>query len=157
MFICVEFICGERMRRYLILQNGICDFDQLDVVMILRDFNGRVTNKLAYIEQDKYVQTIDSYDYIPDERLPRASINIISNAQGMHLLDLCKSTSVNIIYGRLDEGQSYTYFSRMGSSVIDYMLMKPESFCYINCFNILPFNEFSDHTPLQFLIISNFT
>ena len=61
---------------------------------------------MAYIEQDKYVQTIDSYDYIPDEPLPRASINIVSNAQGMQLLDLCKSTSVNIIYGRLDEGQS---------------------------------------------------
>ena len=82
--------------------------------------------------------------------MPRASIDTVSYAQGMQLLHLCKSTSVNIINGRLDEGQSYTYFSRMGSSVIDYMLMKTESFCFINCFKILPLNEFSDHTPLQF-------
>ena len=57
------------------LQNDICDFDQLGVVMILGDFNGRVANKLDYIEQDKYVQTIDSYDFIPDEPLPTASID----------------------------------------------------------------------------------
>ena len=131
------------------LQNDICDFDQLGVVMIIGDFNGRIANKLDYIEQDRYVQTIDSYDYIPDVPLPRASIDTVSNAQGTQLLDLCKSTSVNIVNGRLDEGQSFTYFSRYGSSVIDYMLMKPESFCYISKFEILPFNEFSDHTPLK--------
>ena len=74
---------------------------------------------------------------------------IIGDFNGTQLLDLCKSTSVNIVNGRLDEGQSFTYFSRHGSSVIDYMLMKPESFCYINSFEILPFNEFSDHTPLK--------
>ena len=68
----------------------------------------------------------------------------------MQLLDLCKSTGVNVINKRLDEGQSFTYFSRIGSSVIDYMLMKPESFYYVNNFRILPFDEFSDHTPLQF-------
>ena len=82
--------------------------------------------------------------------MPRATIDTVSNAQGIQLLDLCKSTSVNIVNGRLDEGQSFTYFSRLGSSVIDYMLMKPESFCYINKFEVKSFNEFSDHAPLKF-------
>ena len=50
------------------------DFDQLGVVMISGDSYGRMANKLDYIEQAKYVQTIDSYDYIPDEPLPRASL-----------------------------------------------------------------------------------
>ena len=35
----------------------------------------------------------------------------------MNFTDLCKSASVNIINVRLDEDQSYTYFSRMGSSI----------------------------------------
>ena len=159
-YLCGVYMWGEESPIFNIvqchlfqtLQNDICDFDQLGVVMIIGDFNDRIANKLDYIEQDRYVQTIDSYDYIPDLPLPRASIDTVSNAQGTQLLDLCKSTSINIVYGRLDEGQSLTYFSRHGSSVIDYMLMKPESFCYINKFEILPFNEFSDHTPLKLLL-----
>ena len=52
--------------------------------------------------------------------------------------------------GRLDDGQSFTYYSRMGTSVIDYILLNYESFHLVEHFKVLAFNEFSDHAPLKF-------
>ena len=52
-YLCGVYMWGEDALAFNIvqcdlfqtLQNGICDFDQLDVVMILGDFNGRVAKK----------------------------------------------------------------------------------------------------------------
>lgn len=132
------------------LQNDISFYEKVGTVVIAGDFNGRVSNKLDYVAYDNRVHDIDSFDYNPDEPLPRASIDKVSNAQGAQLLDLCKSTSMKIGNGRLDDGQSFTYYSRTGASVIDYILLKYETFNLVSNFKIMGFNEFSDHAPLQF-------
>ena len=60
--------------------------------MIIGDFNGRVSNKLNYIEQDnKYVQTIDSYDYIPNEPLPRAQLIFLTKHKECNYLIYVKA------------------------------------------------------------------
>lgn len=132
------------------LQNDIYFYENIGTVIIAGDFNGRVSSKLDYVVHDDNVHGIDSFDYNPDEPLPRASVDKTSNAQGTQLLDLCKSTSMKIGNGRLDDGQNFTYYSRTGASVIDYILLRYESFSSASNFQILDFNGFSDHAPLQF-------
>ena len=138
------------------LQNDIYFYENIGTVIIAGDFNGRVSSKLDYVVHDDNVHGIDSFDYNPDEPLPRASVDKISNAQGTQLLDLCKSTSMKIGNGRLDDGQNFTYYSRTGASVIDYILLRYESFSSVSNFQILDFNEFSDHAPLQFSLHAGF-
>ena len=137
------------------MQDDIFYFEKLGTVIIAGDFNGRVSNKLDYVQYDSNVRNIDSFDYNPDVPLPRASVDKVSNSQGTQLLDMCKSTSMKIGNGRLDDGQCFTHYSRTGTSVIDYILLKYESFHLVGQFRVLAFNEFSDHAPLQFSLRAN--
>ena len=66
------------------------------------------------------------------------------------MLDLCKATGLRIANGRIGEDAtigSYTY-TNVGSSTIDYLLLKQNSFPVIKNFKVMEFNMFSDHAPL---------
>ena len=115
-----------------------------------------MSSKLDYVVHVNNVHGIDSFAYNPDEPLPRASVDKTSNAQGTLLLDLCKSTSIRIGNGRLDDGQNFSFYSRTGASVNDYLLLRYESFSSVSNFQILDFNEFSDHVPLQLSLHAGF-
>lgn len=157
-YVCGVYMWGENypisqitgVDLFQTLQDDIFYFEKLGTIIIAGDFNGRVSNKLDYVQYDTNVRNIDSFDYNPDVPLPRASVDTVSNSQGTQLLDLCKSTSLKIGNGRLDDGHCFTYYSRIGTSVIDYILLKYESFHLVGQFKVLAFNEFSDHAPLQF-------
>lgn len=64
------------------------------------------------------------------------------------LINLCKSTSHVIGNGRLHKDLSlgvYTFHSKNGSSTVDCFLLNPNDFDYIQDFEIMVPNEFSDH------------
>ncbi|MEW8547527.1 MAG: reverse transcriptase family protein, partial [Candidatus Thiodiazotropha sp.] len=157
-YICGAYMWGDTSPMYNIaqcdlfqtLENDIAHFDQLGSVIVCGDFNGRIANKLDYIDHDVNNHSTDSNSYEPDIPLLRTAIDTVSNNQGAQLLDLCKSTTLRIANGRLDGNSNFTYFCRTGSSVIDYLLLKQDCFSYINTFVVREFNEFSDHAPLQF-------
>ena len=72
-------------------------------------------------------------------------------------MDLCKSTSFRIADGRLgsDGGKgAETFVSRMGSSVIDYLLVRERDFVSVDNFCVNPVNIYSDHVPLTFTLSS---
>lgn len=74
------------------------------------------------------------------------------------MLDLCKSSSLRIANGRLGSDNSvgtYTFASRTGCSVIDYVILSQRDFSCINDFQVNSFNEWSDHAPLSFRISCN--
>ena len=153
MYLCGVYMWGENspisqitgVDLYQTLQDDICYFEKLGTVIIAGDFNGRVSNKIDFIQYDANVRSSDSFDYNPDVPLPKASVDTVSNSHGTQLLDLCKSTSMKIGNGRLNDGQRFTYYSRMGTSVIDYILLNYVSFHLVEHFKVLAFNEFSDH------------
>ena len=71
------------------------------------------------------------------------------------LLDLCKATQLRIANGRLWEDNhsgSFTY-TNVGSSVIDYLLIRECDFDIVSNFKVSSFNIYSDHTPLNFGIV----
>ena len=71
------------------LEEDIAYFDQFGRVIVCGDFNGRVSNKLDYIEQDVINESLDSARYVPDTPLLRTSVDNVSNNHGLQLLDLC--------------------------------------------------------------------
>ena len=58
-----------------------------------------------------------------------------------------------IANGRLHHDKNignFTYCSQTGLSTVDYLLLHPNDIQFLDDFNVLEFNEFSDHSPLYF-------
>ena len=68
------------------LQDDICYFEKLGTAIIAGDFNGRVSNKIDFIQYDANVRSIDSFYYNPDVPLPRASVETVSSSHRTQLL-----------------------------------------------------------------------
>ena len=135
------------------MQNDINNFSEHGSVFLCGDFNARVGNKCDYIVNDRLIQDLDEIDYHPDVSLYRATQDMYINAHGRKLLELCKSTNVRIVNGRLygDRGiGSYTFCNTLGSSVIDYLITTENNLNCICDFTIEKFNAWSDHALVIF-------
>lgn len=163
MYICGAYIWGDDspanvhvdVDLFKLLQDDITHFEAIGRVLLAGDLNGRVGHRLDYISNDAFNASTDNASYTPDVPLARASMDNVHNTQGNKLLDLCKATSMRIANGRLCADKavgSYTFFSRNGSSLIDYLLLNHNDFDRITQFAIQSFTEFSDHAPLSFTI-----
>ena len=145
---------------FSVLQDDINDNQSQGRVVLCGDWNARVGNgsRPDFIPCDRVVENTDSDNYLPDSLSLRRSQDNVCNSHGLKLLDLCKSTSLRIANGRLgsDNGiGTFTYASRTGCSVIDYVILGQSDFCCMNDFKIHPFCEWSDHTPLSYNIVCN--
>ncbi|XP_053405087.1 uncharacterized protein LOC128558872 [Mercenaria mercenaria] len=136
-----------------LLETDIINFQEFGKVLLCGDLNARVGNtRPDYIVFDRPVDYLDGEFYIPDNPLPRMSMDSHTNANGLRLLDLCTSTSMRIANGRLpgDQTGTFTYVNTAGSSVIDYLLLQENNFDIVNNFSIDKFTEWSDHAPISF-------
>ena len=82
----------------------------------------------------------------------RASCDHVTDCQGKRLIELCLATSLVIGNGRLHSDRGigdFTFHSKNGSSVVDYVLLNFDDFDCLSNFCILPPNEFSDHSGLE--------
>ena len=85
----------------------------------------------------------------------RVNKDHVLDPNGRRLLELCKSTGLLIANGRLhtDNGiGEFTFCSRGGMSVVDYLLVNNNDMSYVNSFEIVDLNEFSDHSAVKFSI-----
>lgn len=165
---CGVYIWGEDFPAYNVVnvdlfecfQEDINAFESKGSIFIVGDWNARVGNgsKADYFICDRVVNDLDNCDFIPDSPLKRCSVDNICNTQGDKLLDLCKSMSFRIANGRLGLEHlvgGFTLLSHQGASVIDYLIAKEHDFSEISYFRIADFNEWSDHAPITFGLISN--
>jgi len=120
-----------------ILEHDIDYFSEYGNIFITGDMNSRVGEKLDFIVHDSVNNITDDNLYAPDCTSVRASVDKGSNSHGIKLIDLCKSTSLRIVNGRVGDNCRSTYFCHSGSSVIDFLVTSE-------------FNEYSDHAPLHF-------
>jgi hypothetical protein len=106
-----------------------------------------------------YVDQLEQ-DEFPGDIEARSNKDKTLDLNGRRLLDLCRNSGLIIANGRLgsDAGiGEFTYCSHMGRSVVDYLLLAQGDFKYVSHFEVLPFNEFSDHAPLSFSLHSTGT
>ena len=139
-----------------VLESDIFCYSQAGSVYVFGDFNGRVGQKCDYVVHDQINLLNDDVHYIPDCNITRrASLDNTHNSHGIRLLDLCKSTGLRIMNGRLANTHHYTFLSNNGCSVIDYLLTGDNDLPRLNDFCIEEFNEWSDHAPLSFSLCCN--
>ncbi len=97
----------------------------------------------------------DDADYVPDHTSVRASVDAVHNSHGIKLLDMCKSTNLRILNGRIGNSCKHTFYAHNGSSVIDYLLTRECNFSLLSNFTVGDFNQWSDHAPLHFALYCN--
>ena len=120
-------------------------------VFLLGDLNSRTSTKTDFIEHDRPIK--HEYHIEADAPIPRFSLDNGTNRFGDLLLDLCKSSSLRIVNGRLFNDKTVgkmTCYTHNGESVVDYLLTSFSNFSTINDFEIQNFNEYSNHAPLYF-------
>ena len=143
---------------FKLLENDVDYFSNLGAVFIIGDMNGRVGLKNDFILNDQLKEFLDDDEYVPDTPLFRVSHDTKCNSHGVKLLDVCKSTCLRIINGRLGRDHNigeYTFVSNQGASVIDYLLTRECNFSRIADFCIESLNEWSDHSPISFSLSCN--
>ena len=144
---------GEDVDHFDLLENYILHYKNQGKLFISGDFNSRCGSENSDILcYDKYLDESDD-DLFTD--LPiRISKDHVLDAHGRNLLALCQTTDMCIANGRI-EGGEFTFSSHNGQSVVDYVLASFHDMHMINRFEILPFNEFSDHAPLSLVFPAN--
>jgi len=101
---------------------------------------------------DKYLDENQPFICNPDIILRCSSKDKIIDTNGRYLLQLCHVTGLLIANGRLgkDTLGKFTFCNSRGASVVDYLLLKNDTFNLIENFTVDEFNEFSDHACLVF-------
>lgn len=140
------------------IEKGIEIFSRLGITYITGDFNcrtGLLSDTLDFdIYLDSYDQAIDiEPSNSPQSTLPvRRSLDHVTDMSGRRLTAMCKTTDHIIVNGRLlgDVAGNFTFSSERGMSVTDYLLVHVNDYKSIINFNVLNWNEFSDHAALYF-------
>ena len=128
----------------------------LGKIYITCDFNSRTASSVDYIEFDKYIDqdlsmVLDTCN-IPE----RTNKDRVLNYNGLRLIGLCHTTGMLIANGRLLNDKyigKFTFCSHIGQSTVDYLLMNFTDFNTLSYFDILEFNEHSDHAPVSFHLL----
>ena len=120
---------------YSMLQHDIAHFSGMGKVILMGDFNARIGRHpgLAQVSaaEDRAMQAAG----IPLPRtyelsLPRrVSMDGYTNSMGKHLLELCSTSGLAILNGRItgDIYGAYTYYGwNGGHSVVDYVISSPD-------------------------------
>ena len=175
LYICACYAIPEgSARRHLntgIFQRLIDDINTLEVnitdvkAFIMGDMNASTSTETDFVELDN-----DEYVTLPESYVVDANLNDtigyrsskdrhIVNENGHALLDVCKTTGYRIVNGRIGEDKNIgecTCVTHNGTSLVDYVLCKPEWFHHVCNFKVMKCTEFSDHNPLSINIVANF-
>ena len=140
------------------LEAGIRQYSSIGKIGIIGDLNARCGNRSDIIQNskdfEKYIHVIDAND-VPTRSvlLPeRVSMDTVCNSSGIKLLDICHSTDLRIVNGRIgsDAGIGhFTYMSPTGESLIDYAIMSQDIFHILHEFVVHELYSCSPHVPIQ--------
>ena len=142
------------------LEIGIIKYNNLGRTFLTGDWNSRCSDSIDNLIFDKYID--QNFDFINSvDIFSRKSRDCIIDYNGLKLINLCQCTGLLIgngrLYGDKDIGK-YTFCSHNSQSTVDYLLLNLSDFEILSYFDVLDFNEFSDHAPitLQFNLKSQF-
>jgi len=168
-YVCFLYIPPANSNYYIMHDIGF--FEQLDLdvrkysdlgfVSVIGDLNARCGQKSDILnnvnEYSRYIDAVDP-DQIQFDLPHRFSLDDTVNTHGNRLFDLCLSSSLKIVNGRIgdDAGTgSFTFMSSKGQSLIDYVLCTYELFPFILDFNVHDFQTCSSHAAIEVKININ--
>jgi len=103
------------------IEHDIGQFCDRGKVLKAGDMNARVGQTCDYINNDRPLPDNDAI--LIDTPLFQVSRDLTSNRFGDNLLDICKSTNLRIVNGRLNGDQGkWTCITQNGQSVVDYVI-----------------------------------
>ena len=114
------------------------------------DFNARTSNV------NDYVTVYSGFDFLNDfiesdpNRMIRQNPDGCLNNFGRRLIDLCKTTGLLIMNGRIIGTEKYTCQRPNGASVIDYVICDRHAKRQIGYFEVTDTCTISDHCALKF-------
>ena len=76
-------------------------------------------------------------------------MDTVTNASGNRLIELCKSSDLRIVYGRIGECGQFTNIITYGKSLIDYALASVDLFPVISTFKVHDMFSLSSHLPIS--------
>ena len=125
-------------------------------IFVAGDLNSRTGNSIKdndVLEYDRYIDNFEQDEITNISITKRVSMDHVIDRNGRRLLDLCKSVGLHIANGRMGKDKSvgqFTFCTKNGRSVVDYLLLNYVNMTHVKAFEVLPFNEFSDHAPITF-------
>ncbi len=160
--LCLCYVVPQNSTRQSVINFDIFDRIQTDIAefesesinwyMITGDFNARTANNADFVEDDNASDHLPFPDnYSVDVAIARSSEDRSVNEYGRRLLELCISTGLRIVNGRLGQDQGhgkFTCVTSRGSSVVDYVLSSVELFTHLADFTVLDPTPFSDHNKV---------
>ena len=125
------------------LQEEVARYTESHHIILCGDFNSRTGCAPDY---DNNINVLNE----------RCNEDGVINKYGRSLLNFCINTELKIANGRMFDDKSigrYTYYSPMGASTIDYMILRED---YMTSkFKVLPKLVESDHCPIKFHILNS--
>ena len=126
-------------------------YDKLGNIMLTGDLNARTGVLPDFNKHDAKAFVPLPMEYRPDFNWMRCNTDRTVNSYGKELLNLCVSSNLRIVNGRIggdkDLGAS-TCFTPRGSSLVDYFVASIHFFELISDFSIGDLCEHSDHCPI---------
>ena len=138
------------------LEKDINRYSSLGKLLILGDFNARISNKVETLYENNIFDQGQGTPPKEDKiRIPsRISQDIKTNPYGNKLIQLCSNSNLLILNGRKlgDTHGSYTSHQPNGSSVVDLSMCSHDLYADISHFKVLEPTWLSDHCPTQSFI-----
>ena len=142
------------------IEKGVEKYGQLGKTCITGDLNSRTGNLSDILEYDKY---LDCFEELDTENINthfpviRNNPGKVIDCNGKRLINLCRATNHIIVNGRLNKEQDnqFTFVSNRGLSITDYHIINANYVDNINEFQILNWQNFSDHAGVYFSLNCN--
>ena len=129
-------------------------------VIVMGDLNARCGERSDFIETNGYEEflpTLDTDNFSINDIPHRFTMDKTINSSGIKLLDVCRSSDLKIVNGRIGDDAgigSYTFLSPSGRSLIDYVLMPVELFAIVGEFIVHDIQACSAHAPIQLNLVT---
>ena len=148
------------------IEKGLEKYSKMGKTYIVGDLNSRTAQESDILDFDIYLDNIQKDDDDDDDDFLNDYLNSIYSRNnhvidknGRKLLSLCKATDHIIANGRLhkDQNGEFTFCCKRGSSVTDYLLLNIFDIKTLKHFEILQWNNFSDHAAKNYSVFSKHT
>ena len=122
--------------------------------IICGDLNCRTATEDDFISDDHIEHMPLPDDYISDDncQFKRVNEDSVVNSAGRKLLELCKSSNLRIVNGRMGNDAGIgrvTCIKYNGSSLVDYILCSETLLSCFTEFEVMSNVMFSDHCPIS--------